>query len=324
MEARPFGIDSVPSSVVEREAFAVVGKRSKPEDEETGIMAKAIPNPEPPRFGGKSPLNPLDASGGDPWSSAGDLLGEKSGAANDEAVAQLQAENQELRQIIGELNQELEAANGKQDNDLGERQKEYERMLDEKTENIRTLHSKIQELQDQIRPPTPREEELFAMSEELERERAQLQQDRRKLEEEARQLKEDEDVMTEEMRKMEIQMARERADMARQRTELTRISEEIRQELERIERDKGLSEKLIQLRQRHTDIMRGRSGPGGQQQPPPRPGGPGGRPPAPAPTQMSIDLDSETPANNINTPPKPADPKKKDSGVLRRFFGSGG
>lgn len=284
-------------------------------------MAKAIPNPEPPRFGGKSPLNPLDASGGDPWSSAGDLLGEKGGtAANDEAVAQLQAENQELRQIIGELQQELEAASGKQDNDLGERQKEYERMLDEKTENIRGLHSKIQELQDQIRPPTPREEELFAMSEELERERAQLQQDRRKLEEEARQLKEDEDVMTEEMRKMEIQMARERADMARQRTELTRISEEIRQELERIERDKGLSEKLIQLRQRHTDIMRGRSGPNAPQQPPRPPG----RPAAPAPTQMSIDLDAETPPASGGKPKPTDDPKKKDSGVFRRFFGSNG
>lgn len=282
-------------------------------------MAKAIPNPEPPRFGGQSPLNPL-AGGNDPWSNAGDLLADKNAAAgNDEAVAQLQAENQELRQIIGELQQELEAASGKQDNDWGERQKEYERMLDEKTEIIRTLHSKIQELQDQIRPPTPREEELFAMSEELERERAQLQQDRRKLEEEARQLKEDEDVMTEEMRKMEIQMARERADMARQRTELTRISEEIRQELERIERDKGLSEKLIQLRQRHTDIMRGRSGPAPQQQPP-KPG----RPAAPAPTQLSIDLDAETPPAGGAKPKPGDDPKKKDSGVLRRFFGSGG
>lgn len=285
-------------------------------------MAKAIPNPEPPRFGGKSPLNPLDAGAGDPWSNAGDLLGEKSGGAgNDEAVAQLQAENQELRQIIGELQQELEAASGKQDNDLGERQKEYERMLDEKTEIIRKLNSDIQQLQEQIRPPTPREEELFAMSEELERERAQLQQDRRKLEEEARQLKEDEDVMTEEMRKMEIQMARERADMARQRTELTRISEEIRQELERIERDKGLSEKLIQLRQRHSDILRGRSGGGG----PPQQPRPAGRPATPAPTQMSIDLDADTPANlnNVNKP-KSDDPKKKDSGVFRRFFGSGG
>jgi hypothetical protein len=293
-------------------------------------MAKAIPNPEPPRFGGKSPLNPLDAGAGDPWSSAGDLLGEKNGGASNETIAQLQAENQELRQLIGELNQELEAASGRQDNDLGERQKDYERMLDEKTENIRKLNSDIQQLQEQIRPPTPREEELFAMSEELERERAQLQQDRRKLEEEARQLKEDEDVMTEEMRKMEIQMARERADMARQRTELTRISEEIRQELERIERDKGLSEKLIQLRQRHSDILRGRSGGGGP--PPQQPPRPAGRPAAPSPTQMSIDLDADTPANinnakNVNNANKPKgeqDPKKKDSGVFRRFFGSGG
>jgi hypothetical protein len=280
-------------------------------------MAKAIPNPEPPRFGGQSPLNPLDAGGSNPWSNAGDLLADKGGAANDEALSQLQAENQELRQIIGELQQELEAASGKQENDWGDRQKEYEHMLDEKTEIIRKLHSDMQELRDQIRPPTPREDEMFAMSEELERERSQMQQDRRKLEEEQRQLKEDEDVMTDEMRRAEIQMARERADMARQRTELTRISEEIRQELERIERDKGLSEKLVQLRQRHTDVMRGRSGPA----PAPAPARPTGRP-APAPTQLSIDLDQETPP----TPPaKPKDdPKKKDSGVLRRFFGSGG
>jgi hypothetical protein len=279
-------------------------------------MAKAIPNPEPPRFG--SGQNPLGGGGADPWSNAGDLLGNKGG--NDEGTAQLQAENQELRQIIGELQQELEAASGKSENDWGDRSKEYERMLDEKTELIRSLHSKIQELTDQIRPPTPKEEELFSMSEELERERAQLQQDRRKLEEETRQLKDDEEVMTEEMRKMEIQMARERADMARQRSELTRISEEIRQELERIERDKGLSEKLVALRQRHTDVMRGRPAPGGQQAPPARPGG---RPAAPNPTQMSIDLDQETPNNDIK--PKGADDgKKKDSGVLRRLFGSGG
>jgi hypothetical protein len=271
-------------------------------------MAKAIPNPEPPRFGAQSSLdtarpNPTPPQGVDPWGNADALSDRSAGAPNDEMVSQLQAENQELRTIITELQGELEAASGKQENDWTERQKEYERMLDEKTDMIRSLHVQIQEMGNQIRPPTPKEEELFSMSEELERERAQLQQERRKVEEEARQLKQDEEVMTEEMRKMEIQMARERADMARQRTELTRISEEIRSELDRIERDRGLSDKLVQLRQRHTDVVRGKSAPSQSQKP--------GKPTPSNPTQMSVDLDADK---------GPPDPKKKDGG-FRKFFG---
>jgi chromosome segregation ATPase len=286
-------------------------------------MAKAIPNPEPPRFGAQSSLdtvrpNSTPPQGVDPWGNA-DALADKGGANNDEIV-QLQAENQELRTIITELQGELEAASGKQENDWTERQKDYERMLDEKTELIRSLHVQIDEMQNQIRPPTPKEEELFAMSEELERERAQLQQERRKIEEEARQLKEDEEVMTEEMRKMEIQMARERADMARQRTELQRISEEIRQELDRIERDRGLSDKLVQLRQRHTDVLRGKAAPQSQLSKSNQ-----GVAPAPkphAPTQMAIDLDAEQ-AGGKKQPPADKN-KQQQSGVFRKFFGSGG
>ena len=66
--------------------------------------------------------------------------------------------------------------------------------------------------------------------------------------------------------------------------------------------------------------MRGRSGPNVPQQPP----RPAGRPAAPAPTQMSIDLDSENPPAPGSKPKAPDDPKKKDSGVFRRFFGSNG
>lgn len=275
-------------------------------------MAKAIPNPETPWS-----REPLKGPGGasKPWdnedlltkeeerlrqaSSAGFSERESAagGAADAEFVQKLEAENNELRAIVGELQQELEAVSGKSAHDWTERQKEYESLLDEKTELIRQLHVRIQEMEEAAqqmdeqsrRPPTPKEEELIAMSDELERERAQLQQERRKLEEEKRQLREDTEVMNQEMRQMEVQMAKERADLARQRSEMGRISEEIKHELDRIERDRGLTDRLAQLRQRHVDSLKGRSG-------------------------------GQGPGPSAGAPPPPADdPKKDSSGLLRRF-----
>jgi len=227
-------------------------------------MAKAIPNPEPPWSGG--PGGAGKPSGVEAWDKE-DLLpkdavplgGRPAGKGDPSAgdsgqLGQLQTENAELRAIIADLQ--------------SERQKEYESLLDEKTELIRQLHVKIQDMEQQFgemqeraaKPPTPKEEELMAMSEELERERCQLQQERRKLDEELRQFREDTESMNSEMRQMEVQMARERADLARQRSEVQRISEEIRHELDRVERDRGLTSRLEQLRQRHQDVMKGRGG----------------------------------------------------------------
>lgn len=282
-------------------------------------MAKAIPNPEPPQ-GGSGPLSPLDSYNSNDTPSLLNSydtgLGSEQVGANGLTLNQLQAENEELRSIIAELHQELEAASGKSEQDYGNRLKEYEGLLDEKNELIRTMHLKVQDFEQNMRPPTPKEEELLAMSEELERERCQIQQERRKLEEDMRQLKEDEQVMTEEMRKMEIQMAKERAELARQRSDVTRINEEIKHELERIERDRGLSDRLVQLRQRHMDAVKGKSmGSTGPVLP-----ARGEKPPAS--TQMAIDLEAE--AQKGHGPEKKDDDKKKDSGMFRRFFGSGG
>lgn len=274
-------------------------------------MAKAIPNPEPPQ-GGPSPL-PLDS-----WNtndtpsllnSYDTGLNQGQQGADGLGVAQFQAENDELRSIIAELHQELEVANSKNEQDYGNRLKEYESLLDEKNELIRSLHLKMQEMEQNMRPPTPKEDELLSMSEELERERCQIQQERRKLEEDMRQLKEDEQVMTEEMRKMEMQMSKERAEIARQRNELQRINEEIKHELDRIERDKGLSDRLTQLRSRHNEVVKGKSlGNSGPVLPV--------RDKPQASTQMAIDLDAEQDKDKGET--------KKDSGMFRRFFGGGG
>jgi DNA repair exonuclease SbcCD ATPase subunit len=170
-------------------------------------------------------------------------------------------ENEELRSIIAELKQQENEIRQQEENKFLERQKEFESILEEKSEIIRSLHQKAQDLEARpVVPATPKEEELLALSEELERERCQLQQERRQLEEERQQLEEDEQSMTKQMREMEVQMARERADFARQRNELNRIQEEIRREMENIERNGLLNQRLFQLRQRSQDVGHSTSG----------------------------------------------------------------
>ena len=148
------------------------------------------------------------------------------------------------------MEQALQASAGGQE-DWEARTREYEALLEEKSELIRTLHRKVQalelttreeEVKEEKRPtgPLPREEELMMLSEELERER--------------RQLKEDEEALMEQMREMEVQMARERADMARQRTEVQRLQNDLRHELELAARDATLRERLAPLQRRHQDI----------------------------------------------------------------------
>lgn len=262
-------------------------------------MAKAIPNPEPPWSGGardKAPRMGGGSAGGawDELDPAAPAAGEADGTA-----AQFQAENQELRSIIAELQQELENVATKNDQGWADKQKEYDSLIDEKNEMIRQLHVRLQELEQiAAKPPTPKEEELIAMSEELERERCQLQQERKTLDDEQQQLREDSEVMNQEMRQMEVQMAKERADLARQRIEIQRLNDEIRHELERVEKDRGLSDRLVQLRQRHMDAVRGKSA----------------MPPSPA----------ATPPPRQQAPQEHADggdKEDKDStGILRRFF----
>jgi hypothetical protein len=201
------------------------------------------------------------ARAGDPASNLISTLERQAdGQAMSQAIAeeleQLRSENTELRSIIAELNQKWDQTEVQGDQKVDERLKEYESLLEEKSELIRNLHLKIQEIQDQrpVKPPTPKEEELLALSEELDRERCQLQQERRQVEEDRRRLEEDELEMTKQMRSMEVQMARERADFARQRSELNRLYEEIRREMENVERNGLLNQRLGQLRERVQDV----------------------------------------------------------------------
>lgn len=284
-------------------------------------MAKAIPNPEPfrnrpgglPRFGkrpGDKPSSQGEAGPRGAWGEEDPLARELEGADDNgsaQEVGRLQAENAELQNLNTELRQLLEEAAAKNETGWEERQKEYETLLDEKSELIRQLHAENQELKERpVTPQTPKEEELLALSEELEKERCQLQQDRRLLDEERREVAEDEQTMTRQMRDMEVQMARERADLARQRAELQRIHEEIRRELENIERNGLLNQRLSQLRQRYQEVTSRKGSSLGLEPLPPLE-------PAPPPV-----VEGET--QPVGEPPMP---KKKDSGLVRRLFGKG-
>jgi chromosome segregation ATPase len=171
----------------------------------------------------------------------------------------LRSENEQLRSLCAELEQALQEAS-QQVPDLAaqeERFREYEALLEEKTETIRLLHQQVQETQAALeeagqRPggrkqgPVPREDELLQLSEDLERERRQIQ--------------EDEQALMEQMRQMEMSMARERADMARQRNDLQRLFGEVRHEMERLERNGALQSKMEELKAKLQDVQNRRGG----------------------------------------------------------------
>jgi len=172
----------------------------------------------------------------------------------------------ETERLLAELRQEAEEA-------MQQQQTEFERILEEKSELIRDLHRKAQELKDRpaVTANIPREDELMALSEELERERQQL--------------KDDEASLMEQMGHMEVQMSRERAELARQRNELQRLQHEIRHELDLASRDSALRDRLAPLQRRHQEMDTRRTTTSGPAAPPAPPEAPPD-PPRPASTGL--------------------------------------
>lgn len=164
-------------------------------------------------------------------------------AGESDELVRLRQENEELRSLCLELEQQLqktEAAPGGGDEGWAERQREYEALLEEKSEVIRGLHQKIRELQE--RPSaaptaagaTPAAGDLQRMQEELEEQRRQLQ--------------EDEEAMVTQLREMEMSLSRDRAELARQRQEVQRLQNELAREIEMAGKDPALRDRLNSLR----------------------------------------------------------------------------
>jgi hypothetical protein len=168
--------------------------------------------------------------------------------ADHELLERLRLENAELKARVEEL--EAQAAGGAEEQWL-QRQQEYETLLEEKSEVIRSLHQKLQESQESAlsgdTPPAgpAASSTRIGQAEEILRLK-------RELEEQRRQLEQDEEEMMAQMRQMELAMAKERAEMARQRQEVQRQQAELTREIEQSGRDPELRERLNGLR-RHQE-----------------------------------------------------------------------
>jgi DNA repair exonuclease SbcCD ATPase subunit len=167
------------------------------------------------------------------------------GVEGPEELNVLRTENAELRQRLAGLEELLENAS-RATTLMQEQQTDQERMLEEKSEVIRELHQKLLDLQNRPAPVAPQEEELIALSEELERERKQL--------------KDDEEALMGQMREMEVQMARERAELGRQRNDLQQLHNEIRHELVRASREAELRTRMQPFQRRHQDMTTPKNG----------------------------------------------------------------
>lgn len=213
-------------------------------------------------------------------------------SVHDDETTILRRENARLRQRVEEL--EALAMQRRQpagaDEAWEERQHEYESLLEEKSEAIRILNHRIQELQ---QVESIDREELLRMKE-------QLEQDRERM-------REDEEALMEQARNMEMAMARDRADLARQRSELQRFQQEVAREIELASRDDGLRDRLVNMQRRHETPGKRPSTHAMLPEQPARPG-----------TVANLQRPGTVPA--VPQPEQPAPPQEK-SGLLRRIFG---
>lgn len=166
-------------------------------------------------------------------------------AADAGEMEELRQQNAELRARV----QELEALGAGQGEELWlERQREYEMLLEEKSDVIRTLHQKFQEAQESAIGGSSLPASSVAVSGTKVGQAEEILRLKRELEEQRRQLGQDEDEMMGQMRQMEMTMAKERAEMARQRQEVQRLQADLAREIENSSRDPELRERLHNLR----------------------------------------------------------------------------
>jgi chromosome segregation ATPase len=183
---------------------------------------------------------------------------------NNSELQRLEGENEQLRGQITELRQKLDEAAEKGQGSFEERERSYESMLEDKSEEIRGLYIRIQELKEAIgskggggpvRDEAADEDaDLQAMAEDLERERMQLEEERQRLEEETRQIREDEEELMHRMREMELQTAKGRADLARQHNELHQLHNEVRRELEQAQQMGANTERVRSIQKAHQEV----------------------------------------------------------------------
>jgi chromosome segregation ATPase len=189
---------------------------------------------------------------------------QKEGGRSNGKLAQLRAENEKLRATIAELRQRLDSASAPQGS-WEDREREFEATLEEKSEEIRLLYMKIQELErkyeEEASPPPPRitrgtDEEINALAEELAADQARLEEEREQVRVEREQTRSEEEDLERRMLEMELQTAKSRADLVRQRNDLQRVYNEVRAELEQAKAGGAMSDRVRLLEQETQELSR--------------------------------------------------------------------
>jgi pSer/pThr/pTyr-binding forkhead associated (FHA) protein len=146
-------------------------------------------------------------------------------------------------------------------------------------EEIAFLRGLLQEkdaLLEEVQAPRERsltESDMEGYEAELNQFRLQLESDRQKLNKDIQQLRARNTEIDEAKRELELEMSKERAELARERTRLERLRDEMRQEIERVQREGGVRERLAPVQRLREEMSERR-------QPPstPRPGQPADQP----------------------------------------------
>lgn len=169
-------------------------------------------------------------------SKASSTASEVPGQLDSDAVARLKAENAQLKQLSEEARRRISQLQ-EEALKVTKRDADIDKMLEEKSEQIRQLEEKLAKLEAKQSSGVS-EEELIALHGELERERQTLDDDRQSMEEQFRQL--------------ELSMARERAEIARERNELQRTKTELKLKQDTI--DKHTQAERSPLQQLREDL----------------------------------------------------------------------
>jgi chromosome segregation ATPase len=209
--------------------------------------------------------------------------------STDEELTILRELSGTLQARIDELEQMLE---GRCDEGWSELEREYEALIEEKSEMIRSLHHKNTELRERAGSASPAVAPAPVAVEEPP-DRQELLQLQREVQEQRKQMQDDEESMMAQMRQMEMALAKDRAELARQRAEMQRLHDELKHELDVAARDGGLRERLGALQRGMNQAGSGRA---------------------------TTKQDAPSP----NQPPKPpatVTPTPNKSGLFRRIFG---
>jgi hypothetical protein len=161
----------------------------------------------------------------------------------------LRAENLQLRIRLKDVERLLQADSDRREESWAEQRKEYEMLLEEKSDVIRSQHQQLQELREQF-PSSQGTAKPAAADSANDALRQELMAIQEELEEQRRQIDEDERAVRDQARQMEIAMSKERVEIARQRGELQRMHQELQHVIEQAQRDGGLRERLLAMQRR--------------------------------------------------------------------------